>query len=95
MQVISLKALRRFWERYPESRTPLQRWYRIVRRTRFQNFAAVRKSFPSADQVGRWIVFNVGGNNYRVIASIHFNRSKLYIRHVLPHAEYDRGDWKK
>jgi mRNA interferase HigB len=65
-----------------------------VRRTDFPNFAAVRKSFPSADQVEKWTVFNVGGNNYRVIASIHFNRGKLYIRHVLTHAEYDRGDWK-
>ncbi|MCH8292569.1 type II toxin-antitoxin system HigB family toxin [Candidatus Poribacteria bacterium] len=41
------------------------------------------------------VVFNIGSNKYRLIASIHFNRSKVYIRHVLTHAEYDRGGWKK
>jgi Uncharacterized protein conserved in bacteria len=38
--------------------------------------------------------FNIGGNKYRLIASIHFNRNKIYIRHILSHAEYDQGDWK-
>jgi len=45
--------------------------------------------------VGNLIVFNIGGNNYRLITSIHFNRAKVYIRHVLTHAEYDRGDWRE
>jgi mRNA interferase HigB len=40
-------------------------------------------------------VFNIGGNKYRLIAAIHFNRQKVYIRHVLTHPEYDRGRWKK
>lgn len=40
-------------------------------------------------------IFDIGGNRYRLIAVIHYNRSKVYIRHVLTHAEYDRGDWKK
>ena len=41
------------------------------------------------------MVFNIGGNKYRLVASVHFNRGKVYIRHVLTHAEYDRGGWKK
>jgi len=40
-------------------------------------------------------VFNIGGNKYRLVAVIHFNAQKLFIRQVLTHAEYDRGDWKK
>ncbi len=44
--------------------------------------------------MGDLIVFNIGGNKYRLIASIHFNRGKVYIRRVLTHSEYDKGDWK-
>jgi mRNA interferase HigB len=50
--------------------------------------------FPSADQVGKLTVFNIGGNKVRLIASVHYNRHKLYIRAVLTHAEYDQGKWK-
>ncbi|MCB0035279.1 MAG: type II toxin-antitoxin system HigB family toxin [Anaerolineales bacterium] len=95
MHIISRKALRDFWERYPNAETPLLRWYQIVRETNFESFQDLRKTFPSADLVGQLVVFNIGGNNYRLIASIHFNRHKLYIRHVLTHTEYDRGAWKE
>ena len=94
MHVISRKALREFWTRHPHAKTSLTRWYRIVSSTDFESFVHLRATFPAADFVGDLVVFNIGGNNYRLIASIHFNRSKLYIRHVLTHAEYDRGDWK-
>lgn len=66
-----------------------------MRKETFTNFAHLRATFPSADLVGVFTVFNIGGNNYRLIAVIHYNRSKVYIRHVLTHAEYDRGDWKR
>ena len=71
------------------------RWFKIVQKTEFGSFAELREVFPSADKVGDLIVFNIGGNKYRLIASIHFNRNKVYIRHVLTHAEYDKGAWKK
>ena len=58
------------------------------------SFAELRQVFPSADKLDHWIIFNIGGNKYRLITSIHFNRGKVYVRHVLSHAEYDRGDWK-
>ncbi|MCI0555288.1 MAG: type II toxin-antitoxin system HigB family toxin [Anaerolineae bacterium] len=95
MHIISRKALIQFWEKYPDSKTSLARWFKVVKTTEFQSFAELREIFPSADKVQGWIVFNIGGNKYRLIASIHFNRGKVYIRHVLMHTEYDRGDWKK
>jgi len=94
MHIISRKRLREFWEDYPDSETSLQRWYRIVSRTSFASLQELRHVFPSADQVGDLVVFNIGGNKYRLIASVHFNRQKVYVRRVLTHAEYDRGDWK-
>jgi mRNA interferase HigB len=94
MHVISRKALKVFWQRHSDSREPLVRWFQIVEQTNFADFAALRKTFPSADRVGKLIVFNIAGNKYRLIASVHFNRGKVDIRHVLTHAEYDRGAWK-
>ena len=81
--------------KYPDSKTALARWFKVVKTTELQSFAELREVFPSADKVQDWIVFNIGGNKYRLIASIHFNRGKVYIRHVLTHTEYGRGDWKK
>ena len=57
-------------------------------------FAELRETFPSADMVDDLTIFNVGGNKYRLIAAIPFNRRRVYVRHVLTHADYDRGEWK-
>jgi mRNA interferase HigB len=94
MHIISRKALRQFWEKHPDSQTALARWFKIMHQTDFRNLSELRTTFPTADKVGDWIVFNIGGNKYRLIASMHFNRGKVYIRHVLTHQEYDRGIWK-
>lgn len=95
MHIISRKALQQFWQKYPDSEVPLARWFKLIQRNNFQSLNELRTIFPSADIVGDLIVFNIGGNNYRLIASIHFNRNKLYVRYVLTHSEYDKGAWKK
>jgi mRNA interferase HigB len=95
MHIISRKALRDFWERRPESQGPLTRWYTIVKTTDFKDFQELRTTFPNADWVDGLIVFNIGGNKYRLIAAIHFNRSRVYIRQVLTHEDYDQGAWKR
>jgi mRNA interferase HigB len=95
MHIISRKALVSFWEQYPDSKAPLARWFKIVRQTDFKTFAALRRTFPSVDKVGDLVVFDVGGNKYRLIVSIHFNRGKVYIREILTHQDYDRGEWKE
>jgi mRNA interferase HigB len=94
MHVISRKALRAFWEQHPDSQAALARWFKVMLHTNFKNYAELSAAFPSADKVDEWIVFNIGGNKYRLITAIHFNRGKVYVRHVLTHAEYDQGKWK-
>jgi mRNA interferase HigB len=94
MHIITRKTLIQFREKHPESQNALMRWFKIVQKTDFNSFAELRAAFPSVDKVDQWIIFNIGGNKYRLIVSIHFNRGKVYIRHVLTHAEYDKGDWK-
>jgi mRNA interferase HigB len=94
MRIISRKALREFWERHPDSQTALTRWYKTMERSQFNNFVELRAAFPSADIVGNLVIFNISGNKYRLVTSIHFNRGKVSIRHVMTHSEYDRGEWK-
>ena len=79
---------------HPECAASLNAWYHIMRQTRFRGLVDLRRVLPTADQVGRFTVFNIGGNKARLIAAVHYNRGKVYIRHVLTHAEYDRGQWK-
>ena len=95
MHVITRKRLNEFAEQYPEAKTALARWYSLAKHNDFSNFAELRARFPSADQVGKLTVFNIGGNRVRLIAAIHYNRQKIYIRAVLTHAEYDEGKWKE
>ena len=98
MHIISRKALRLFWEAYPESQEPLTTWYTIVKRANFQNILEVRAFFPHADfkaskQEGGLTIFNIGGNKYRLITSIVYDWQKVFIRGVLTHDEYT--SWNK
>jgi len=95
MHVITRKRLNEFAEKHPEAKSSLARWYGLMRRQRFTDFAHLREIFPQADQVGKFTVFNIGGNKARLIAALHYNRNKAYIRHVLTHEEYDAGKWKE
>jgi mRNA interferase HigB len=95
MHVITRKRLNEFARLYPDTRNALAQWYKLIKQTEFSSFVELRELFPSADQVGKLTVFNIGGNKIRLIAAIHYNRKKVYIRAVLTHAEYDQERWKK
>lgn len=94
MHVISRKKLVEFWRRHPKAEQPLKAWFNRAKKAKWMRFGDVLGDYNSADQVGRFVVFNVGGNKYRLITVIHYNRQKVYIRHVLTHQEYDQDDWK-
>ena len=95
MHVISKKRILDFIKLHPNSKSSLESWFKIVDSTDFIAFNELKKSFPSADQVGKFTVFNISGNHFRLIAVIHYNRKKLYIRHILTHNDYDKNKWKE
>ena len=95
MHIITRKRLFEFSKKYPDSEDPLNRWYRVVKQSNYSSFADLRKTFPKADQVGRFTVFNIGGNKYRLITYIVFPAKRIYIRHIMTHPEYDKGKWKE
>ncbi len=95
MHIITRKRLNEFAEKHPNTKVSLEHWYKILKVGNFHSFVELRADFPHADQVGKLTVFNIGGNKARLIAAIHYNRQKVYIRQVLTHDEYDEGKWKE
>jgi mRNA interferase HigB len=95
VHVISRKKLREAAERYGHLSSSLDAWFRLAKKAEWRSLADVRQLFPSADAVGRFTVFKIKGNSYRLIAEINYRGGRLYVRHVLTHAEYDKGGWKR
>jgi mRNA interferase HigB len=92
MRVISNKALTDFSALHPLASDSLQAWRKIVEARPFSHFAEVKATFNTVDRVGLYYVFDIGGNKYRIVAAIHFDQQKLFVRHVFTHKEYDK--WK-
>lgn len=90
MRVISNKSLREFAELHPDADFPLQAWRKLMEHASSRSYADLKKLSNSVDRVGNYFVFDIGGNKYRVIAALHFDRQILYVRHVFTHVEYDR-----
>ena len=95
MHIITGKRLLEFAKKHPDCSPALGSWYRIVKRTDFNSFNELRRTFPGADNVGNLTVFNIGVNKARLIGAIHYNTHRIYIRHILTHKEYDRGAWRE
>lgn len=95
MHVISRKKLKEAARHHADLESPLDTWFRIAKKAEWRNIAEVRNAYPSADPVGRYTVFNIKGNAYRLIVEINFRTRRIFIRHVLTHREYDEGRWKQ
>ncbi len=85
MHIITRIRLLEFAKKHPDCSAALESWHRIVKHTDFNSFVELRQAFPNADQVGKLTVFNIGGNKARLIAAIHYNTKRVYIRHILTH----------
>ena len=92
MHVISKKKLREFWEVHEQEQASLEAWHKVAEHAEWEKPEDVTATYNDASMVKGFTVFRVSGY-CRVIAKIHFNRAKIYIRHVLTHAEYDEGRW--
>ena len=93
VRVISRSAIREFTRAHPEAVEPLAHWFLVSRRASWSSLADVRRDFRHADIVGKYTVFNIGGNKFRLIATIKYKWQVVYIRQILTHAEYDEGAW--
>ena len=93
MVIISKTQLNEFGKDHADAIDALNHWYKIVKEADWKNLAELRQSFNSVDYVGNdRYVFNIRGNNYRLVAIIFFDIRTLFIRFIGTHAEYDRID---
>lgn len=100
VRVISLKPLRKFWQRHPDAERALRLWFKTVRSARWTSLRDARKTYPHADAVriaggGTLAVFNIMGNKYRLIARIRYDYQLVNVRAVLTHEQYGRGRQKE
>ena len=94
MHVISRRILRNFCQVHADSCDALYDWYRVATKAEWKNLVEVQTIYPKAETVGNFTVFNIKGNNYRLIVDIVYETQRIYIKYVLTHAEYDKDKWK-
>jgi len=93
MRIIALRALREFWSRRPDAEMPLRAWYALASRASWRNPADVKAAYRNASFLANnRVVFNVKGNDYRLIVAMHYNRGLMFVRFIGTHQEYDRID---
>ncbi len=95
MKIVSHKKLVDFYLEHHKARIPLENWYIIVKRAKWKSFADVKNDFNTTDSIGNQrYIFNIKGNDYRLVVVIQFAHEYVYIRFVGTHTEYDNVDIK-
>jgi mRNA interferase HigB len=99
VNVTGEKLLAAFGGKYPRAMKPLASWLTLARSGSFRSLIDLRTTFSDVEFVSvhrhEVYVFNIGGNKYRLIATIHFKAQEMVVRGVWTHADYDTNDWKK
>ncbi len=93
MRVIAISTLRTFWHLQKEAEQPLRAWYAEAKRADWRGTADIKRMYPSASFVaGNRVVFNIGGNKFRLVVRVKYDFGIVYVRFVGRHSEYDRID---
>jgi len=90
VHIISKRMLRSFYRMNVQAELPLTEWYYKMKVCEASNITQLRQMFNSVDPVSGYTVFNIGGNHYRLITAIHYNRQRCYVRDIWTHAEYSK-----
>ena len=94
MQIIALRTLRQFWEKYPQAETPIRDWYARVGRAIWAGPADIKAQFGmTVDFVAdNRLIFDLGGNKYRLLVHVAYRYKRVLVKFVGTHAEYDKID---
>lgn len=94
MIIANYEVIAKFAKKHARARSSLKTWYDVTVKAQWKNFDDVKKTFRTADIYGDCTIFDIGGNNYRLIASINYQLQQVRVQTVLTHAEYDKEKWK-
>ena len=93
VRIVAVSALRNFWERHPDSEQPLKAWHDEARHAAWATPQDIRNHYANASFVGNnRVVFNIKGNDYRLIVAVAYRFQAIYIKFIGTHADYDRID---
>jgi len=100
MHIITRRRINQYAKKHPNASASLQAWYAVAHSANWKSIQDVRTIFPHADAAqvasGKTItIFNISGNNHRLITAIHYNTGKIFILNILTHGQYDKPNWKK
>lgn len=95
MRIISLRLLREFWQQHPDAEQPLKAWYADTAMANWQTPHQIKAQYRNASILkNRRVVFNIKGNNYRLIVAIAFRLGAVYVKFIGTHLQYDAIDAK-
>ena len=93
MRIIARRTLREFWARHPDAERPLREWFAEAHRAEWRGPADIKARYPSASVVANdRVIFNIGGNKYRLVVAIRYDARIVFIRFIGTHQRYDRID---
>jgi mRNA interferase HigB len=100
MRIIKPATVQAYWQKHAGTQASLKAWLRTAQAASWANITEIRKTYPHADAAkvasGAIVtIFNIKGNEYRLITAIHYNRKWVFIRDFMTHAEYSKGNWKE
>ena len=96
LRIIKVSTLKEYWEKLPEVEQPLKAWVAEAKNAEWKKSTDVVQHYGTADPIpGNRVVFNIKGNQYRLVVKIHYNTGIIYIRFIGTHAEYDKIDAEK
>jgi len=93
MRIISEARLREYGGKDKNALKPLNLWRDLVRKADWKDFSDVRNYFNHADIYGNCVIFNIGGNKYRMIAKVEYQKHLVFIRAIMTHSEYEENKW--
>lgn len=99
MRIFNRSTIRKWQRDHANTAGALEEWFQVAKAAKWQSLADVRQVYNSADQVDCCLVFNIRGNQFRLIARVSYaskdRDGALWLKHFLPHADYDKDTWKK
>lgn len=91
MHLVTRQTLKQFWERHPDIEGPLKAWVKEVEHAQWKTPSDIKERYRSADPIGdNRVVFNIKGNDYRLVVKFHYDRQVAFVRFIGTHAEYDK-----
>jgi mRNA interferase HigB len=95
VNVISKAGLLKLTKKHPEAIPMLFLWYKVAKKANWRGLHEVRRDYPSADQVGDVLIFDILGNNFRLMTRVNYTVQRIYVKALMNHREYDRKEWMK